>query len=71
MIFHLQSDVLQKMQTLRFGPSGFIVGGSEAERHQFPYQAGLILHMASGNGWCGGSLVSKNYVMTAAHCVDK
>lgn len=56
--------------SVRFVPNGRIVGGFEATRHQFPYQVGLVLHLTSGNSFCGGSLVSKNYVMTAAHCLD-
>lgn len=62
------SGMLEK--TVRFGPSGRIAGGQEAARHQFPYMAGLVTHLASGNGFCGGSLISSNYVMTAAHCLD-
>ncbi|CAG9788180.1 unnamed protein product [Diatraea saccharalis] len=47
-----------------------IVGGSSAEEGQFPYQAGLLTDMIGlqGNGVCGGSLVSANRVVTAAHC---
>lgn len=47
-----------------------IVGGTEAERNSFPYQAGLFLHMEQGTGFCGGSIVSTRYILTAAHCVD-
>lgn len=66
----MQHNAMPMFAQMKFGPNGRIVGGGEAERHQFPYQVGLVLHLSNGNGWCGGSLVSKNYVMTAAHCVD-
>jgi chymotrypsin len=51
---------------------GRIVGGNIATPHQFPYQAGLLLFIPSlgGNALCGGSLVSLERVITAAHCVD-
>ncbi|XP_059620343.1 brachyurin-like [Phlebotomus argentipes] len=55
---------------VRGGPNGRIVGGTYAQRHQFPYQAGMFLHLAGGTGFCGGSLLSRNYVLTAAHCLD-
>uniref|UniRef100_A0A336LWU0 CSON004308 protein n=1 Tax=Culicoides sonorensis TaxID=179676 RepID=A0A336LWU0_CULSO len=44
----------------------FIVGGTEAEKNEFPHQALL------GNNvgfFCGGSLVSEKFVLTAAHCL--
>lgn len=44
-----------------------IYNGGIASRTQFPYQAGLYLDF---NGFCGGSLIHKNWVLTAAHCVD-
>ena len=49
-----------------------IIGGNEAQRNQFPYQAGLIMSIAGSDntGLCGGSLISNNRVLTAAHCVD-
>merc|ERR1711931_200817 len=44
-----------------------IVGGFEAEPNQWPWQVALFVD----NAWfCGGSLISENYVLTAAHCVD-
>uniref|UniRef100_A0A7M5WYY6 Peptidase S1 domain-containing protein n=1 Tax=Clytia hemisphaerica TaxID=252671 RepID=A0A7M5WYY6_9CNID len=45
-----------------------IVGGTEAERKELPWQAALW--GGSGKPYCGGTLISSQYVVTAAHCVD-
>jgi len=50
--------------------SGRIVGGDEAHPGQFPYQAGLALHMGDKQGWCGGSIISDEWILTAAHCTE-
>ena len=47
-------------------PSGRIVGGVDATDAQFPHQISLRF---LGSYICGGSIVSRNYVLTAAHCV--
>jgi len=44
-----------------------IVGGFEAQENQWPWQVALFID----NAWfCGGSIISENYIMTAAHCAD-
>jgi Trypsin len=41
-----------------------IVGGTDADISEFPWQAFLI----SGNNLCGASIISDNWIVTAAHC---
>lgn len=48
---------------------GRILNGDIAGPTDYPYIAGVMLHFDSGNSWCGGSLISRNYVLTAANCV--
>ncbi|XP_046750075.1 serine protease snake-like [Diprion similis] len=47
-----------------------IVGGTRAERKEFPHMAAIGYDLENGKvGWfCGGTLISENFVLTAAHC---
>ncbi|XP_058457220.1 brachyurin-like [Malaya genurostris] len=51
-------------------PNHRIINGEEAAPGQFPYQTLTLSFFANGqSGLCGGTLLSNNFVMTAAHCV--
>lgn len=42
-----------------------IVGGEEAREGEYPFMVSL----QSSSHFCGGTLIQKNWIMTAAHCV--
>ncbi|XP_050738548.1 chymotrypsin BII-like [Eriocheir sinensis] len=44
-----------------------IVGGFEAAPHSWPHQVALFI---DDTFFCGGSLISNEWVLTAAHCMD-
>lgn len=46
-----------------------IVGGSESRENKYPWMIRLVDLVS--NGYCGGSLISDQHVLTAAHCVVK
>lgn len=51
-------------------PSPRIVGGKIASPGQFPHQAALRIAANDGNYFCGGSIISAQYLLTAAHCSE-
>lgn len=50
------------------GPS--IVGGESAQQGAWPWQVRLSITTQEGTFLCGGSLVSDQWVLTAAHCIE-
>lgn len=50
-------------------PSSRIVGGKVTSIQNWPWQVGLQ-SPHDGSIFCGGSLLNKEWVLTAAHCVE-
>ncbi len=48
-----------------------IVAGTEAPEGKFPYQVRLYESMEDQRGFCGGSLIAPQWVLTASHCVTR
>ncbi len=48
-----------------------IVSGQEAEPHKIPWQVGMLIQGKDGEMFfCGGSLLTPTWVLTAAHCAE-
>ncbi|XP_067642759.1 collagenase-like [Eurosta solidaginis] len=45
-----------------------IANGQTAPANEFPYQAYLVLSEGEYSNFCGGSLISNEWVLTTAHC---
>ncbi|KAJ8726759.1 hypothetical protein PYW08_015156 [Mythimna loreyi] len=61
---------LPSVGDLLYGPASFddrIVGGEEADIEDYPHQVSFIVN---NSYFCGGFVVSENYILTAAHCAQ-
>lgn len=46
----------------------FLLGGTEAAVNQFPYQVAFFIYTNTDQSVCSGSILSTNFVLSAAHC---
>lgn len=54
---------------VKFFASGLVVNGTETKPNEWPWLASL-LKVPEDKFFCGGSLISENRVITAAHCIQ-
>ncbi|XP_011177423.1 trypsin alpha [Zeugodacus cucurbitae] len=68
--FTISSAIVANESAVRERPQSRIFGGQNAAEGQFPYQV-LVTRTFNGSMViCGGSIISRNYVVTAAQCVN-
>ncbi|XP_016956614.1 lectizyme [Drosophila biarmipes] len=51
--------------------TGFVINGTEAEPHSAPYIVSLATNYDKHSHICGGTIISKDWILTAAHCISK
>ncbi|KAJ2840907.1 hypothetical protein FBU31_000048 [Coemansia sp. 'formosensis'] len=49
--------------------SGRVIGGSDAEQGQYPFAVFLMIREGDETAFCGGSIISNRWILTAGHCI--
>lgn len=66
-----ESQAVKKFPFIWFhfpDPHERVAGGKDAARGQFPYQ--VSLRISQNKHLCGGSILNKRWVLSAAHCLE-
>lgn len=63
--------IFNGLQPINSTPRGRIIGGQDAFAGQFPWVAAIYLTNDQGNYFCGGSLFTNQFVLTAGQCVNQ
>src|SRR6185312_1056374 len=65
------SESSERADSLRAEVSYRIIGGVLAKNRAWPWQVAMYARLQNGQYYqaCGGSLISSQWVLTAAHCV--
>lgn len=69
-VFRLATPARPSLTVFPESNGGRITGGQNSLVDQFPYQVSIQWGAAGQyQHWCGGSIISPLYVLTAGHCV--
>ncbi|XP_068144637.1 lectizyme [Drosophila tropicalis] len=50
--------------------TGFVINGTTAEPHSAPYIVSLATNFNKHSHICGGTIINKDWIVTAAHCIS-
>lgn len=50
--------------------TGFVINGTDAEPHSAPYIVSLAANAEKHSHSCGGTIINKEWIVTAAHCIS-